>query len=66
MSNRHTPSPSPAAYLDQLHRALSGNRLPGGCDDCAAYQTLTKRDGVFVVGVHHDDTCPWLARRETR
>lgn len=33
-----------------------------GCDDCAAYQTMTRRDdGVYVLVVNHDDTCPWLA-----
>ncbi len=67
MSDQPTPSPSPAEYLDELHRALSGNRLPGGCDDCDAYQTLTKAaDGFYVVTVHHDDTCPWLGEKETR
>ncbi len=34
-------------------------RLPGGCDDCAAYRTLEQHaPGVYVLLVHHDDTCP--------
>jgi hypothetical protein len=40
---------------------LTGHRLPGGCDDCAAYQTVTRvADGLYVLTVHHDDTCPAL------
>ncbi len=62
MANRSSTS-SPASVLDQL----TGHRIPGGCDDCDAYQTMTKRDnGVFRVTVHHDDTCPWLNARTSR
>jgi hypothetical protein len=40
---------------------LVGRRLPGGCDDCIAYQTINQL-GVdyFELVVHHDVTCPWL------
>ena len=46
-------------------------RIPGGCDDCAAYQTLDEVEPGFLrLGVHHDDTCPTyraiLARRAGR
>jgi hypothetical protein len=41
--------------------ALTGRRLPGGCDDCTAYQTVTRVDDAFyVLTVHHDETCPHL------
>lgn len=55
MSNRRRPT-----TLDRLHEQVEGQRLPGGCDDCDAYQTLDKHDsGVFMLAVHHDDTCPF-------
>ncbi len=38
---------------------LTGRRLPSGCDDCTAYQTVEQHaPGVYVLLVHHDDTCP--------
>lgn len=41
--------------------AMTGRRLPGGCDDCAAYQTVTRHaNGVYVLVVHHDPGCPAL------
>lgn len=41
--------------------ALVDRRLPGGCDDCHAYQIVTRlAAGVFVLEVHHDETCPEL------
>lgn len=40
---------------------LTGRRLPGGCDDCDAYQTVRRVEGRFyVLTVHHDETCPQL------
>jgi hypothetical protein len=34
-------------------------RVPGGCMDCNAYQTLdTSEVPIFRLSVHHDDTCP--------
>jgi hypothetical protein len=51
----------PTSYLD----ALTGRRLPGGCDDCDAYQTVRKESaGLYVLVVHHDDTCPFLRRTQ--
>ncbi len=61
MSNRR----SPRQLTDELD-AKTGHRIPGGCDDCDAYQTMTKQDGIYHVTVHHDDTCPWLRARTTR
>ena len=45
---------------------MAGRRLPGGCDDCDAYQTLERQPndvwgGVYVLTVHHDDGCPFLS-----
>ena len=46
--------------------AMTGHRIPGGCDDCDAYQTVERRPddawgGVYVLTVHHDDGCPFLS-----
>ena len=39
---------------------LVGRELPGGCEDCSAYQTMTEvTPGVWSLTVHHDDTCPF-------
>lgn len=38
--------------------ALTGRRLPAGCDDCDAYQVVAQQTpGVFLLTVHHDDSC---------
>ena len=56
MSEQHqTPANSVLA-------ALTGRRLPGGCDDCSAYQTVSlSSDGLYVLADHHDQTCPFYA-----
>ena len=47
--------------------ALLGGRIPGGCDDCDAYQELsTDGSGIYVLAIRHDDTCPWLQARERK
>jgi len=48
--------------LAELFEALSGQRIPGGCDDCNAYQTMTQQDRIHVLTIHHDDTCPTWRR----
>lgn len=41
--------------------AMTGRRLPGGCDDCDAYQVLSRcADDLYILAVHHDQTCPHL------
>jgi hypothetical protein len=54
--------------ISEIFDGMAGQRIPGGCDDCDAYQEMTKQHGIYVMTVHHDDTCPtWLqirARRE--
>lgn len=45
---------------------LDGARIPGGCDDCNAYQKVRLESaGVWSVTVCHDDWCPFLAALET-
>jgi hypothetical protein len=52
--------PPVLAQLDELHAALAGYRVGGGCADCDAYLTLTKcGDGIFLLTTHHDDDCPF-------
>ena len=48
-----------------IFQNLQGRRIPGGCVDCTAYQTVREdAPNVYVVVVHHDDTCPTLRRIE--
>jgi hypothetical protein len=57
-AKRKTPEPGP--LLD----ALVGHRILGGCEDCAAYQDVSRVDGIYLITVAHDATCPWLNARE--
>lgn len=52
------------SFLDELG-ALDGQRIPGGCDDCSAYQTIDASQApIYRVNVHHDESCPsYLAMR---
>jgi hypothetical protein len=47
--------------------ALDGLTVPGGCDDCDAYQVLEANaygeQNIHMIHVYHDDDCPELARR---
>ena len=43
---------------------LDGARIPGGCDECDAYQTVSVVEaGVWSCTVHHDEGCPCPAAR---
>jgi hypothetical protein len=53
-------APEPVSLLD----ALLDQRITGGCEDCDAYQDVTRVDGVYHVTIAHDVTCPWLNARE--
>ena len=53
-------TPEPVSLLD----ALVGHRLLGGCEDCSAYQDVTRVDGIYHITIAHDVTCPWLNARE--
>jgi len=55
-------TPEPVSPLD----ALVGHRVLGGCDDCNAYQDVTRVDGIYRITVRHDDTCPWYNARGGR
>lgn len=47
--------------LTDLLGPLDGKHIPGGCDQCDAYQTATAiAVGVWNITVHHDDWCPFL------
>ncbi len=54
-------SHEPKSTRLRLH-ALLGQKVPGGCDDCDAYQHLREHDGIYVLTVAHDDWCPTLAK----
>lgn len=53
------------SFLDGLG-ALEGLRIPGGCPDCDAYQTVDASHApIYRVNVHHDESGPsYLAMRE--
>jgi hypothetical protein len=49
--------------IGAMLRPLIGATIPGGCDDCDAYQTVEEAaPSMFLVHVHHDDRCPVLRR----
>ncbi len=51
--------------VDDLLSRLAGCRMPGGCDDCNAYQEMAQlAPGVWSLGVFHDTGCPALAARK--
>jgi hypothetical protein len=46
---------------------LDGLRIPGGCDDCDAYQTVDSSGApIYRITVHHDDTCPAYRQIQAR
>ncbi len=46
------------SFLDEM-AGLEGLRIPGGCDDCSAYQTVDASQApLYRVNVHHDESCP--------
>jgi hypothetical protein len=55
----------PFDVLRELFAQL-GPEVPGGCEDCDAYQTGEEVDGIFMLQVHHDDDCPTLLRKQRR
>ncbi len=57
MSNRRRLRPQ--STVPSVLDAMTGHRMPGGCDDCTAHQTVERQaTGVYELTVHHDDTCP--------
>ena len=48
--------------LTDILGRLDGAQVPGGCDECDAYQTTAPvSPGVWTVTVHHDQDCPAFA-----
>lgn len=46
---------------------FGGRGVPGGCEDCHAYQELDQiAPGVYGLTVRHDHTCPTLRRMVLR
>jgi len=47
-----------------LFSHLAGQEIPGGCERCDAYQTVSAvAPGVWSLIVHHTTACPtWRAR----
>lgn len=46
---------------------MTDHVIPGGCDDCTAFQTVEQHHpGIYVLTVHHDDSCPWLTQHQAR
>jgi len=44
---------------------LEGAEIPGGCDQCEAYQTVQPIvAGVWSITVHHDDDCDVFLRHQ--
>ena len=64
MSNRRRQAAKCKTEPVSLLDALVGHRLLGGCEDCSAYQDVTRVDGVYHITIAHDATCPWLNARE--
>jgi hypothetical protein len=53
--------------LVNIFGPLDGERVPGGCDSCNAYQTVRAEvPGVWVVDVFHDDDCPVLLKMKEK
>ena len=60
---------SPAGDFVNVFGPMDGAEIPGGCDDCDAYQEVRARDGhpnVHRIRVFHDEWCPTLARKQGR
>ncbi|MGK5112791.1 hypothetical protein [Geodermatophilus sp. CPCC 205506] len=52
--------------MNEINRwaaSLDGAKIPGGCEDCDAFQTLHVIDrGLTRINIHHDDWCPTYRR----
>ena len=52
--------------LDDLFEQTEDQPIPGGCDRCNAYQTVSvTAPGIYSNTVHHDDWCPFLLVRKS-
>jgi hypothetical protein len=56
----------PTNPASELIRSMDGAQVPGGCDQCDAYQVVVADrwgPNMHSIEVRHDDWCPWLAAR---
>ncbi|OAV78096.1 hypothetical protein [Dietzia sp. 111N12-1] len=51
--------------ISDIFQALGPHPIAGGCPDCdSETRFVTHAPGVYVMEIHHDDTCPdYIARR---
>jgi hypothetical protein len=58
----------PQAAARAIFGPMDGARVEGGCDHCAAYQVPSQvSQGVWMLTVHHESTCPeWLRHQGDR
>jgi hypothetical protein len=59
----------PTHPVTELLAPIDGQRIPGGCDHCNAYQVLTLHKwgpNAHAMTTHHDGWCPWLAEQQRR
>ena len=54
--------------LSPTLRDLIGQRIPGGCADCSAFQVVSRDGlGIWRITVHHDGDCPtWRAKQKRK
>lgn len=45
-------------HLNDFFSGMQGRRIPGGCEECQAYQTVVSDGRLHRITVHHDNTCP--------
>jgi hypothetical protein len=64
---KQRPADQPSAGgVNDWFAALDGLRVPGGCDDCDAYQELVSAaygvPGVHAIRIAHDEWCSTYQR----
>lgn len=45
--------------MNDVLESQLGKSTPGGCDHCNATQTLAKLEGIYLLTIGHEQTCPW-------
>jgi hypothetical protein len=51
----------------QMLASMDGAEIPGGCETCEAYQTMSVDGyGIGHITVHHDDDCPLWQRIQAK
>jgi len=61
--------PRDHGWLNDALTPIDGARVPGGCDDCDAYQVINAtwgQRGLSRIEIHHDDWCPAYGRMVSR